>query len=72
VGSGRFGRFLVLSIGTVFLLQFGWNLPMTVGILPTVGVELPFISGGSQQAMYLALVGLTLSVFRRKTTTAKI
>lgn len=42
---------------------------MTVGLLPTVGVDLPFISYGMQGALQLALVGLVLGIFRRKEIT---
>lgn len=62
----RYGSFLIAAIGTLFACRFGWNLLMTLGLLPVASVELPFVSHGAQAAMQLALVGLVLSVFRRK------
>lgn len=61
-----YGANLVAAISTLFAFRFGWNLLMSVGLLPMAGVDLPFISYGKQGAVQLALVGLVLSVFRRK------
>lgn len=61
------GVLLIQGILLSFALRFGWNILMTLGVMPVMGVELPFIShGGLLQVMNLTLVGMALSVFRRK------
>lgn len=62
-----YGR--ALSIGVVAILgtHMLWNLLMSVGLLPFMGVSMPFISyGGSRLWMELAAVGLFLGIFRQK------
>jgi rod shape determining protein RodA len=51
------GRLLVVGVFTLFAVQVIVNLGMTVGLLPVVGVTLPFFSygGSSLLASYLAL-----------------
>jgi rod shape determining protein RodA len=57
------GRFLVVGLFAVFAVQILVNLGMTVGLLPVVGVPLPFVSygGSSLLACYLGL-GLAVAV----------
>jgi rod shape determining protein RodA len=57
------GRMLVVGVFTLFAAQGIVNLGMTVGLLPVVGVTLPFFSygGSSLLTSYLAL-GLVLNV----------
>jgi rod shape determining protein RodA len=57
------GRMLVVGVFTLFAAQVVVNLGMTVGLLPVVGVTLPFFSygGSSLLTSYLAL-GIVLNV----------
>jgi cell division protein FtsW len=59
----RFGSLLALGL-TMFLVgQALINIGVTLGMLPTTGIPLPFISsGGSSLVTSLAAVGLLLSV----------
>jgi len=60
---------LFLSIGIVFLffLQIVINIGMTLGLLPVVGVPLPFFSyGGSSMITNMVAVGLLLNINMRK------
>lgn len=51
----------------MFTVQFLWNILMTVGLAPLLGVSLPFISNdGLQFVVQIAMVGIILSVYRRK------
>lgn len=44
----HFGRFFGYSVASVFLLHVIINIGMTIGLLPVIGIPLPFISyGGS-------------------------
>ncbi len=63
----EFGRLLVAGLTVIVALHFLWNVLMTVGFAPTSGIGLPFISyGGSQAVINMLLIGLVLSVYRRK------
>lgn len=63
----RFGFLLITGVTSVFFFQYGWNILMNVGLLPIFAVPLPFISYGSSQiVVQLALLGLVMSVCRRK------
>ena len=63
----RFGMFLALGICTIFFWQCLVNLGMVVGVVPVVGVPLPFISyGGSSIVASLIGVGLLLNIHMRR------
>jgi len=63
---GRLGQALAAGIAASFALRSLWHIGMFVGLAPAVGVDLPFISHGGRQMLYLAVAGLALGVFRRK------
>ncbi len=57
------GRLLAVGVFTLFAAQLVVNTAMTVGLLPVVGVPLPFFSyGGSSLLVSYAALGLALSV----------
>ncbi len=61
--STRFSALLCLGITTLFLLYASINIGMVSGVLPVVGVPLPFISyGGSALVTMLAALGIALRV----------
>ena len=50
------------GIATTFFLLFAVNMGMVMGMMPVVGVPLPFVSyGGSAMLMLLAAFGLVQS-----------
>ena len=54
-----FGRFLALGITFMFLTYFFVNVGMTLGIMPVVGIPLPFMSyGGTALLSNLLSVGI--------------
>jgi len=56
-------RLLAVGVFTLFAAQLIVNTAMTVGLLPVVGVPLPFFSyGGSSLLVSFAALGLALSV----------
>jgi rod shape determining protein RodA len=62
-----YGRLLVIGLACTILFQAIINMNMTVGILPVVGVALPFISyGGSSLLTSLLAAGLLLNVSVRR------
>jgi len=58
-----FGTLLATGIVSLILLQATFNMAVTMGLLPTKGLPLPFISfGGSALVVSLTLVGVLLNV----------
>ena len=57
------GRLLAVGVASLFACQTVINLAMTVGLLPIVGMPLPFLSyGGSSLLTSFAALGLVLNV----------
>ncbi len=62
-----FGRFLALGITFMFLTYFFVNVGMTLGIMPVVGIPLPFMSyGGTALLSNLLAVGLLINIRTRR------
>jgi len=58
-----FGACLASGIAALIAVQAALNMAVTMGLLPTKGLSLPFISaGGSGLLVHLALVGVLLNV----------
>jgi cell division protein FtsW (lipid II flippase) len=63
----HYGRLIVIGGAALFAVPTTWNILMSFGVVPIMGVSLPFISyGGSAVLFYAAVLGLILSVYRRK------
>ncbi len=63
----RFGSFLAAGVFFYFFWQILINMGMVLGLMPVVGIPLPFISyGGSATVVNFCLVGLVLSVSMRR------
>lgn len=64
-----FGRLIVCGVATMIAVQSVVNIGMNVGLLPVVGIPLPFVSyGGSSLLSILIAEGLaqSVAVHRRK------
>jgi rod shape determining protein RodA len=62
-----FGRLLAASLSLMFLLYAFVNMGMVSGILPVVGVPLPFISYGGTALLTLFIgVGMLMSIHRHR------
>lgn len=56
-------KYMISGILAVLLFQQIYNISMTIGLLPIMGITLPFISyGGSSLMSYMILVGLLFNV----------
>ena len=61
-----FNKYACAGIGAWLLLQITINIGSDIGLLPVVGVSLPFISyGGSALLADFIAIGFVLSVVRR-------
>ena len=59
----RFGAFLALGLTTMVAFQAFFNVSVVLGILPTKGIPLPFVSyGGSSLLINLIGIGMLLNV----------
>ena len=51
----------------LFLFQQVQNILMNIGILPIMGIPLPFLSyGGSNMIVYFILIGIILNLTKKK------
>lgn len=56
-------KYTVIGITAMILFQQIWSLSMSVGLLPIMGITLPFISyGGSSLLSYMFLVGIVFNI----------
>ena len=61
-----FGRFLAVGITSMVVVQAFINISVVLGIMPTKGIPLPFVSyGGSSLFVTLACVGVLLNVSKQ-------
>ena len=59
----RFGAFLALGVTTMIAFQAFFNISVVLGLLPTKGIPLPFVSyGGSSLLINLIGMGMLLNV----------
>ena len=59
----RFGAFLALGLTTMVAFQAFFNISVVLGLLPTKGIPLPFVSyGGSSLLINLIGMGILLNV----------
>lgn len=64
-----FGTLLAAGITFLLFLQASFNVAMSIGLLPTKGLPLPFFSyGGSSLLATLASVGVLLNISRQSQT----
>jgi len=62
-----FGTILAVGISAMIFMQVFVNIGMVMGLMPVVGVPLPFISyGGSSIATMMIAVGLLINVSMRR------
>ncbi|MEM6318322.1 MAG: rod shape-determining protein RodA [Bacteroidota bacterium] len=58
-----FSRFYIYGIAGIFFIHFFINIGMTMGLMPVIGIPLPFISkGGSSLLIFSIMVGVVLKL----------
>jgi cell division protein FtsW len=66
-----FGAFLAIGVTTMIAIQAFVNMSVVLGLLPTKGIPLPFISqGGSSMLVNLTAMGVLLNVSQHAATEA--
>lgn len=65
--SDNFSRLLAASLSLIFAIEVFVNIDMTLGLLPVVGVPLPFMSYGGTSLVSMAMVlGILQSIAAHK------
>jgi cell division protein FtsW len=66
----RFGAFLALGLTAMIIVQAFFNISVVLGLLPTKGIPLPFMSfGGSSLLMSMLGMGILLNVSQHASAT---
>ena len=61
-----FGRLLAVGITSMVVVQAFINISVVLGMMPTKGIPLPFVSyGGSSLFVTLACVGVLLNITKQ-------
>jgi rod shape determining protein RodA len=59
--------FVVIGILSVYFIHFVINIGMVLGILPVIGLPLPFVSyGGSSLLINMAMLGIVFNIYRTR------
>jgi rod shape determining protein RodA len=63
----RFASLVAIGIFSTWAFHVVVNIGMTLGLLPVIGIWLPFLSyGGSAMWMNMAMVGLLLNFYANR------
>ncbi len=66
ISKSRFSRYVCFGLGLMLFLHVFINIGMVLGILPVVGVPLPFLSyGGSSLITFMISCGLILTSLKK-------
>lgn len=65
--KNRFGSTIAIGIAALFAVHVFVNIGMSVGLMPVMGIPLPFLSyGGSSLCSYMIMVGLMMNVYANR------
>ncbi|MBM2845094.1 MAG: rodA [Bacteroidetes bacterium] len=65
--KNKYGSYLAIGITSIFAVHVVMNVGMSLGLLPVVGVPLPFLSyGGSALLTNMAMVGILLNLYSNR------
>ncbi|MCO6472743.1 MAG: rod shape-determining protein RodA [Ignavibacterium sp.] len=63
----QFRSLIIIGVLTLFFVHFAINIGMNVGIMPIIGLPLPFISyGGSSLTVNMILLGIVMNIYRNR------
>jgi rod shape determining protein RodA len=67
ITKNRFGSLLAIGFTSLFAFHIFVNIGMSVGLMPVIGIPLPFLSyGGSSLVSYMMMAGLLMNVFANR------
>jgi rod shape determining protein RodA len=65
--TDRFGRVYGYSVASIIFFHILVNIGMTIGLLPVIGIPLPFVSyGGSSLWAFTFLIGILMRLDSRR------
>jgi rod shape determining protein RodA len=65
--ADKFAMLVIMGVFSMMFFHIIYNIGMTVGITPVMGIPLPFLSyGGSNLIMNMAAIGLVINITLRK------
>ncbi len=65
--KNRFGSTIAIGISALFAVHVFVNIGMSIGLMPVMGIPLPFLSyGGSSLCSYMIMVGLLMNVYANR------
>ena len=65
--KNRFGSIVAIGIVSLFAVHVFVNVGMSVGLMPVIGIPLPFLSyGGSSLCSYMIMMGLLMNVYANR------
>ncbi len=63
----QFRSLVIIGVLTLYFVHFAINIGMNVGIMPVIGLPLPFISyGGSSLMVNMILLGIVMNIYRNR------
>lgn len=67
ISKNRFGSLVAIGICSFFAFHIFVNIGMSVGLMPVIGIPLPFLSyGGSSLVSYMMMAGLLMNVYANR------
>lgn len=67
IAKNRFGSLLAIGFTSLFAFHVFVNIGMSVGLMPVIGIPLPFLSyGGSSFVSYMMIAGLMMNVYANR------
>ena len=67
--KSRFASIFTIGVFMVIAIHVFINLAMTMGLLPIIGIPLPFVSyGGSSMITFMAMIGTVMSIYAHQTS----
>ncbi len=65
--KNKFGSVVALGITALFAFHMFVNIGMSLGLMPVIGIPLPFLSyGGSSLCSYMIMVGILMNVYANR------
>lgn len=67
IAKNKFSSLLAIAIVSLFAFHIFVNIGMSVGLMPVIGIPLPFLSyGGSSLVSYMMMAGLLMNVYTNR------